>query len=146
MARKVRWAAPLEMDTKEQKATADTPVEVVRQLFARKLWGLMMQKGMNQSELGRAAGIARDSISTYVRAISMPDPVNLHKLAQALNVEVSELNPQASLSANQEAIPAIEVKQAVGDPGRAWLRCNVQVPFDVAVKVMALLSEAESKG
>ena len=55
------------------------------------------------------------------------------------------LNPQAALSANNDAIPAIEVKQAVGDPGRAWLRCNVQVPFDVAVKVMALLSEAESK-
>ena len=145
MARKVRWAAPPEIDTKEQSVTADTPAEVVRQLFSRRLWRLMVQKGMNQSELARVAGIARDSVSTYIRALSMPDPVNLHKLAQALGVEISDLNPQAALSANNDAIPAIEVKQAVGDPGRAWLRCNVQVPFDVAVKVMALLSEAESK-
>jgi transcriptional regulator with XRE-family HTH domain len=141
MTRRVRWAVPPEV-SQEEPVTPDTPIEVVRQMFARRLWGLMVQKGMNQSELSRAAGIARDSVSTYVRALAMPDPVNTAKMAQALGVSISDLHPTGAASGSHESVPAIEVKQAIGNPGRAWLRCNVEVPFDVAVQVMALLSSA----
>lgn len=62
---------------------------VERMEFAKKLINLMRDKNLNQSDLARKAGLTRDAVSTYVRARSMPEPINLAKLAKALGVEPS---------------------------------------------------------
>lgn len=62
---------------------------IERMEFAKKLINLMRDKNLNQSDLARKSGLTRDAISTYVRARSMPEPLNLAKLAKALGVEPS---------------------------------------------------------
>lgn len=57
--------------------------------FAKRLINLLRDRNMNQSDLARAAGLTRDAVSTYVRARSMPEPINLAKIAKALGVEPS---------------------------------------------------------
>lgn len=62
---------------------------VERMEFAKKLVNLMRDKNLNQADLARKAGLTRDAVSTYVRARSMPEPINMAKLAKALGVEPS---------------------------------------------------------
>ena len=140
VTRKARWAAPPQPAPGDAPLiNQDTPVEVVRQIFGRNLWTQLSLKGWNQSELARRANISRDSVSTYVRALALPDPANLQKIAQALGVEPSVLNPGVDQAGVESAVASVEFKESVGRPGFAWLRVNREVPFSVAVKILALL-------
>ena len=141
MVRKARWAAPLGTDTTSDPVIdANTPTAVVRQIFSRRLWSMLVRKGWTQSELSRQSGISRDSISTYVRGIALPDPINAQKLATAFGITVQELHPASTQVSVEESVPSVELKQAVGS-GKAWLRVNKEVSYEVAVKILALLEE-----
>ena len=50
--------------------------------FARKLYKLKNEHGLNQSEVGRRSGISRDMISRYIQGNAMPGPENLAALAK----------------------------------------------------------------
>ena len=115
------------------------PKEIRRQEFGRDLWALMLRRGMSQSDLARRAGLGRDSISGYVRGRNLPEPRNAKKMADALGVTVHELYPGATENAMDTEHPAIEMRQAVGQPGKAWLRVNRLVSFSTAAKIVALL-------
>ena len=72
-------------------ASADTtsnlmPRELTKQEFGRRLHGLMLAKDWNQSDLGKAAGLGRDSVSTYIRGLTFPTTRALRRLADALGV------------------------------------------------------------
>jgi len=101
---------------------------------------MLTEKDWNQSELARRAGIARDSVSTYVGGTAMPDPINAAKIARAFGITTEELNPWAVGAATVTVLPSVEMKQMVGNPDRAWLAINKEVSFDTAVKILALLS------
>lgn len=113
--------------------------QLSKQEFGRRLYRCMMDAKMSQSDLARAADMGRDSISTYIRGRSMPEPKNLHKLAAALDVKVEELYPEELLLAMKDEIPAIELTQAAGQPDKAWLRVNRMVSFSTAAKIIDLL-------
>lgn len=116
-----------------------TPKHLTKQAFGRRLSNLMHAKGWHQSELGRRADIARDLISSYVRGIRFPTPVNVDKLAAALGVPASQLLPNQLETAIDADYPAYEVKVSDAAPGTAWLRVNRLVTLDTALKVGALL-------
>lgn len=121
--------------------TVLTPQSISKQQFGRRLYELMIKQGMNQSDLARAAKLGRDSISTYVRGISLPDPVNLQKLADALGVSREELLPNIVESAADREHPAMEIKMAHGDSGHVWVRINRQVKTETATKIFELISK-----
>ena len=120
----------------------DLSVKTIRRTeFAKRLYGLMMSKNWNQSDLARQAGLGRDSVSQYVRANNTPSPRNLKKLADALGVEPVELYPNYEAAAVEEEMPALSFRQMPGDEEHMWVRINKKVPKAVAAKLMTLLNE-----
>lgn len=74
----------------------------VDNLWGRKIERLMLDKGMSQADLSRAAGMPRNNISTYINGRSYPTPLNLHKLARALSVEPAEIAVPGALFSDQD--------------------------------------------
>ena len=112
---------------------------LTRQEFGKRLYNFMMQKRMSQSDLSRASGMGRDSISQYVRGRSVPAPRNLAKLAEALNVEVDVLFPNYDAQANAREEATLEIKSIESDAENFWLRVNMKVPAAKALEVMKIL-------
>ena len=99
----------------------------------------MVKKGWSQSELSRATGVGRDSISNYIRGISLPNPRNLKRLADGLAVEMSDLYPNFSLSAAGMDVPSIQTRALPGDPHFMYLEINCKLPTNVALEVQQLI-------
>ncbi len=115
------------------------PKHLSKQEFGRRLYRLMAAKGWHQSELARQAGIARDSASTYIRGVSLPEPGNLKLLADALGVDADDLLPNHVEAAIDNDVPSLEMKVSSSDARIAWLRVNRLVTTATAVKIVELL-------
>ena len=124
--------------------TVDLSQKVLtKQEFGKRLFALMMEKGMNQSDLARAAKLGRDSISTYVRGRSAPSPQNLDKLCAALSVSPDELYPNyaANAAANEE--PELQLEQVIDGTDMIWLHINKKVDAQKAIEVMQILKSKD---
>lgn len=119
------------------------PREMRRQEFGRNLWQLLLQRGMSQADLARASGLGRDSISGYVKGRNLPEPKSAQAMAEALGVTVTDLYPGSVERTIDKELPALEIRQAVGHTGQAWLRVNRLVPFGTAARIAALIDEAD---
>jgi transcriptional regulator with XRE-family HTH domain len=140
MAQKARHHLPPAIDTADM-----APKELTKQEFGRRLMALMLDKGWNQSELARAAELGRDAISTYIRGVSFPEPKNLRKLANALDVQADQLLPNVVVRAmDSDANPMLEIKQAQGHPDKVWLRVNRMTSFTTAGRIFSILQEDET--
>lgn len=115
------------------------PKHLTKQEFGKRLYKLMIAKGWHQSELARRADVARDSVSTYIRGISLPEPGNLDRLARALGVEPVDLLPNHIEAAIDNDVPSLEMKVSGSDPRMAWLRVNRLVSTATCLKVVELL-------
>lgn len=120
-----------------------TARHLTRQEFARRLSSVIMERGWSQSDLARAAGLGRDAISTYVRGRSLPGPLNLRKLADALGMSPHQLLPNAAENAVDNDVPAFEMRAAVGHPDQVWVRLNRQLTLRQALAIARVL-DAES--
>lgn len=94
-----------------------------RSAFAAELFNVMTEKGFNQTELARKAGIPRDQVSRYFNADVLPGRKNQDRLAKALGVNRTDLlktwNKErhkgeylSIRSASQDRV-AIEIKRTV---------------------------------
>lgn len=115
------------------------PKHLTKQEFGKRLYKLMLGKGWHQSELSRQAGVPRDAVSTYIRGKSLPTPVNLKALANALGVSEEELLPNVAEAAIDEDNPAFEIRVSPSAPGKAWVRVNRLVSTMTAIKIGELL-------
>lgn len=113
--------------------------------FGRRVYAALLKRGMRQADLARASGLARDSISSYVRGRALPDPENLQALAKALNVEMTDLLPENQYKAIAADPPAFELKASVSNPEMTWIRVNTTVPSPIAAKIYELLVQAGDK-
>ena len=121
-------------------STVDLSQKVLtKQEFGKRLFALMMEKGMNQSDLARAAKLGRDSISTYVRGRSAPSPQNLDKLCAALSVAPDELYPNYAANAAAIEEPVLQLKQVNDGTDMMWLHINMKVDAQKAIEVMQIL-------
>lgn len=114
-----------------------------KQEFASRLYQLMNAKGWIQSELSRRSGVPRDSVSTYMNGKAMPTPANLKKLAEALGMAPTDLLPNHVERAIENDIPAFEMRVSPSAPTLAWVRINRAMPTHIALKLAALLGEAD---
>ena len=71
----------------------------------------------------------------------MPSPKMAHRLADALGVEPEEILPNLLEEAIEEELPALEMREAHGVPGKVWIRMNRLVNFGTAAKIFALIEE-----
>lgn len=121
--------------------TVDLTQKVLsKQEFGKRMYALMMKKGMNQSDLARASKLGRDSISTYVRGRSVPTPQNLEKLCAVLSVTPDELYPNYAANAAAIEEPVLQVKQVADDTNMMWLTVNMKVDAATAIQVMQILN------
>ncbi len=105
--------------------------------FARRLYRLMLDNNLTQSDLARKAGIERNRISSYVRGISLPTGLYLKKVADALGVKPTDLLPDERL-APAKAAYAMTVS---ADGKNMRLTANVRLPTTVGAQIVALLTE-----
>lgn len=108
--------------------------------FGKRIYKIVVDMGITQSDLSRMSGLGRDSISQYVRGKSAPTPVNLKKLAKALNVDPNDLYPHYEANAFGSEALSQEMRAVPGDPDHMWLRIDMKVPTAVALEVLQLVN------
>ena len=119
---------------------ASMPIKsLTKQQFGKRLYKLMIEAGMNQSELAKAAKLSRNQISTYVRGTSFPTALSLKAIARVLKVDPDILLPNHMMSAVDDDLPMFAMTVSTADPKRAWLRINHMVLVETANKMKALL-------
>lgn len=122
-----------------------------RQQFAKKLQYALVARGWTQSELARrmqmqlppdAQGeVRRDLVSRYLKAIHLPGPIYLKAMADALKMEPDDLLPPEDPS-SLDATVRFRFTD-LGD-GKVQLQINQVLPYAVALKIAALLEDAQS--
>lgn len=117
-----------------------SPKFLTKDEFGRRLYRLMLAKGMRQSDLAREAGLPRDSVSTYVRGKVFPTPISLQKLAGALGVDEAELLPNHTYQAIEADDPDFEMKVSPGNTSKAWVRLNRLMSLSAAVKIAEIVN------
>jgi transcriptional regulator with XRE-family HTH domain len=120
------------------------PKHLAKDEFARRLYKLMIDKGWRQADLARAAGLARNAISVYLRGASLPNPENTKALAKAFDMDPAVLLPNYTESAIERDNPELEFRVSPADPKKAWLRINRLVSTSLAIRIMSLI-EAEDE-
>lgn len=114
--------------------------------FGRRLYRLMMEKGLTQSDLARAAGLTRNAVSTYVTGRNFPTPLNLQKIAKALHLTAEDLLPNLLEHEAPEDSPSLEMKVSSGAPNKAWLKVNRLVTLSTAARVIELIESDGKSG
>jgi transcriptional regulator with XRE-family HTH domain len=64
-----------------------------REAFAGRLRDALVERGMSQAELARAAGVSKDAITTYMNHRSLPSGRTLVKIAEVLGLDPDRLLP-----------------------------------------------------
>lgn len=123
--------------------------------FPRRLYELMAERDMSQSDLARACWGAktdsrgynvarnRDRISAYLSGKALPDTKNLRKLAKALGVDEAQLAGDRAGTAADRRQPEIAMTAIAGHEDHVHLRINKLVPLAVAAKVIQMISKGD---
>ncbi len=116
--------------------------------FAQRLYRAMTRKGWHQSQLAKEAEkfmpkgqrFTRDNVSGYVHGRSIPEPIRLSALAQALGVQPNELVPSRGFTPEsaEPFLPRMAMKD-MGD-GMYFVQINQPVSMATALKLMADLT------
>lgn len=123
----------------------NAPKDAVKVEFARRLHAAMLAKGWRQSDLAREASkhlpkdrvFGRDSVSLYIRGMSLPGPLNLEVLSKALGTRPGDLLPTRGMPPAGQAPPSLDVREMAD--GNVWLTVNQVMPWPTAIKVMEIL-------
>jgi transcriptional regulator with XRE-family HTH domain len=126
--------------------------------FARKLHEIMTQKDMSGADLARRVfgekvnkktgyteADGRDRISSYLHGKVFPEARTIRKIAEALNVPMEELAPDATAAAVDREHLAFSMNTAVGHPGMTHLIVNMLVPMTLAAQIGGLLAAYEEQ-
>ncbi len=106
--------------------------------FARKLRDAMLNRGWNQSELARRAGLGRDNISGYIRARNLPNDTHLKKIADALAMKPDELI-EGVMGVELTEQDVLEIKATHN--GNVRLRISQEVSLEMAMEIMKILQK-----
>ena len=125
----------------------DAASVAVRRIFSANLQKKLGERGWNGAELARQAAkfmedgrFGRDTISRYLRGLSMPYASSLDAMCRALRCDPKDLIPPEAYQTLDSVVPEIDM-QAAPD-GQAWLRVNKKVPMRIAIEVIKLLGGA----
>lgn len=108
-----------------------------RRVLARQLVEYMDARGMNQSDLGKAAGLSRNQISLYSRALASPERPSVIKLAKAMRMDPADLWPL--MKQPHEAPPASMAMSPDGKQMR--LTIDRWVPAQIGTQIIQLLTD-----
>lgn len=130
---------PTELPQPVASSVSDTKAE-----FAKRVYKRMMDKGWNQSQLARYAGLPRDSISVYIRGRSLPTPQSLQKLAACLGCAPEDLLSLYAQAAAEIQPTRLELREIHGEPDYIWLKINARFKAETALKILMLAREDDA--
>jgi transcriptional regulator with XRE-family HTH domain len=107
--------------------------------LAREVWGEM------ETKTGRKVARNRDRISTYEMGKSWPDPANLAKIANVLDVPAEELAPDITASTVERQSPELALTMIAGHHDKVHLKINKLISFEVATEIMQVLRRVVAK-
>lgn len=116
----------------------------IRTEFANRLRRRIDQKGMTQSDLSRATGLGRDSISAYTNGKSLPTAENAKRIADILNCLVTDLIPNYDLGDSSKTHSPFYI-DPVNRPGQARVTIAEWLDLDTARKIVDLYLTALSR-
>lgn len=121
--------------------------QLIRDEFSRRLYSAIIERGWTQSEIvRRSAGVlTRDNVSTYVTGKVLPTPSKLTALAKALEVEASELLPQAHEVLKQAPTPLNAFSFSEVAPGKVRLQVNKIVKLGTAMKIGQMINDDDAE-
>ena len=113
--------------------------------FAKRLQAKLSDLNLSQVDFARKVkpfmpdgkDFTRDLASKYVNARSLPNPVTMKAICQALGVDKEDLLPSGRIMTGVADNPPLDVKE-LGD-GRVWLKVNQSVPWSKALEIMQIL-------
>ena len=111
-----------------------------REDLARKLRLALHTREWNQSDLARAASLPRELISSYINGRAFPTTRSLRRLADALQLKIEDLAPQAPGMFQWEPPPTMEITGLAN--GMAKITVNTVVPISVALEIGRLIEGA----
>jgi transcriptional regulator with XRE-family HTH domain len=124
-----------------------------KKAFAERLRKLMLEHHMAGADLARRVGtrlgrpFARQTVSSYLTGISIPEEATLQAIAEVLNVPSSILVPRPHRQAPGEPppvdpAPTRDVRMTLIGGGKMALMLNVEVEQETGWKILELLKEA----
>jgi len=119
----------------------------VRREFGTRLLRRIQQKGMNQSDLARATGLGRDSISLYCLGKALPTSENAKKLADCLDCFPGDLIPSYEvhlLDERSKGRSPIYLDPS-RHPNEARINISEWLPLDIAQSIFNLWVEAQKR-
>lgn len=130
-------------------ATEDSSVvslkRMTREEFGRRLYRMIKDMGLTQSEFARKAGLGRSLISSYVRGQNYPTPHSAAAMAKALGLkDPNELLPNHIAAAIELDTPAFEFRVSSADPKRGWIKIDRAVSIETGTKIMQILADDTS--
>lgn len=130
--------------TNPTRKPALSPREVRRVGFAKNLSALILDANISQSDLARMTGLGRDSISGYVLGKSVPSPENAERIARALGVPLSKLQPATARVVMEPGKPFLHVETG-GSSETAWLQINQRVSIRTALKIAEMIKADQGR-
>lgn len=116
----------------------------IRKEFAQRLYRRLGQKGMTQSDLSRATGLGRDSISAYANGKALPTAGNAKKIADVLDCMITDLIPNYELGETSKTQSPFYI-DPVNRPGEARINIAEWLDIDTARKIVDLYLAAMAK-
>ena len=105
-------------------------------VVAERLRVLILERGWNQSELARRAGMRPSNVSNYLRGSNVPNPKQLAKLAEALGTTPADI---LNVTGDDPAARPLAITQVETREGHLRLQVDQIVPAEVATQVLGLL-------
>lgn len=138
MTNTMKYVDPLTEELAQ--APAGTALSSIsREEFGKRLYGLMVKQGWNQSELGRRAGLERSVISSYIRGLSFPSPQNLQKLATVLKVRIPTLLPNYLGQAVDSSEDVSFELKSISGTDKMRVKINHTVSRETAIKLSEIM-------
>jgi transcriptional regulator with XRE-family HTH domain len=109
--------------------------------LAARLRALRNDRGWSQAELARRAGLNRNVVNTTERALSVPSPENLVRMARALGVEPKDLTDAVVEAEIRRARASFEVTEIKGRPDFAHVQVNRILRSATAARIYQLIVE-----
>lgn len=107
--------------------------------FAKHLRELMNDYNINATDLAKASGISRASISKFLKGYSKPSDTTLMKLAKGLGCNMQDLTvPEDDLNINEDKNVPIEIAAKLLGKSEQFVRIALQrgtAPFGFATQV-----------
>lgn len=128
----------LSLDQDNQEPPADRR-ERLKKIVAKRIVQLLREKNMTQSDLARASGLGKDSISLYVRGKTLPGPRHIERIAHGFQMTPERLLPNVPKGVIRAHRPASELT-VDPVPGSSVL-CNVELRRRMTYAQLAGLTE-----